>query len=55
MMKRLLYILVCLLALTACNKGRTYFPKDIAPRQIELVRFDNDLMNVHEASVTEDI
>ena len=53
-MKNYLFIL-CLLALTACHKGRTYFPRDLAPQQIELVRFDNALMNVHEATVAQDI
>jgi hypothetical protein len=37
--------------MTACQKGRTYFPKDIEPQEIEIVRFDNALMNVHEATV----
>lgn len=41
--------------MTACQKGRTYFPKDIEPQEIEIVRFDNALMNVHEASVAHDI
>ena len=41
--------------MTSCQKGRTYFPKDIEPEQIELVRFDNDLLNVHEATVAHDI
>ena len=54
-MKKLVYILLCLLALTACQKGRTYFPKDIETHEVELVRFDNALMNVHEATVAHDI
>lgn len=41
--------------MTACQKGRTYFPKDIKAQEIEIVRFDNALMNVHEASVAHDI
>ncbi len=41
--------------MTACQKGRTYFPKDIEPQEIEIVRFDNALMNVHEATVAQDI
>ena len=53
-MKKYLFI-VCLLALTACHKGRTYFPKDLEVQQMELVRFDNALLNVHEASVAQDI
>ena len=41
--------------LTACHKGRTYFPKDLEPQRIELVRFDNALLNVHEATIAQDI
>ena len=58
-MKRKIFIIhysfIIILALTACRHGRTYFPKDIEPQQIDLVRFDNALMNVHEASVAHDI
>ena len=53
-MKKYLFI-VCLLALTACHKGRTYFPKDLEVQQIELVRFDNALLNVHDSTVAQDI
>ena len=53
-MKKYLF-LACLVALTACHKGRTYFPKDIDPQQVEVLRFDKALMNVHEASVAQDI
>ena len=45
----------CILLLTACHKGRTYFPKDLEPQPIEIVRFDNALLNVHEATVAQDI
>lgn len=42
------YILIaCLFLFTACQKGRTYFPKDPEPQDIEIVRFDRALMNVH--------
>ena len=54
-MKKYLTIIVALLALTACHKGRTYWAKDIAPQEIELVRFDKALMNVHDATVAQDI
>ena len=47
--------IACLLTLCACHNGRTYFPKDIAPQQVELVRFDKAILNVHEATVKEDI
>ena len=54
-MKRILYIAICVLALCGCQKGRTYFPKDIETGEMEIVRFDRDLMNVHEASVAQDV
>ena len=45
----------CVFLLCGCHKGRTYFPKDIAAQPVELVRFDNALLNVHEATVAQDI
>ena len=41
--------------LMSCQKGRTYFPKDLPPQEIDIVRFDKALMNVSEASVGADI
>ena len=49
------YLLFIILALTSCHSGRTYFPKEIEAQDIEIVRFDNALMNVHESSVAQDI
>ena len=54
-MKKYLIIAITLLSLTGCHQGRTYFPKDIASQDIELVRFDKALMNVHESTVAQDI
>ena len=54
-MKKLNYILLSLLILTGCQKGRHYWPKDIELQQVEIVRFDKALMNVQEASVADDI
>ena len=48
-------LLVVALALNACQHSRTYFPKELAPQQIDLVRFDNALMNVQEATIQEDV
>jgi len=53
-MKKYLFI-ACLLALCGCHKGRNYWPKELAPQEVEFVRFDNALMNVHEATVAQDI
>ena len=55
MIKRILYILLCTVTLTACHKGRTYFPKEIESQHIDIVRFDNALLNVQEETVKEDI
>lgn len=55
MIKRIFYILLCTFTLTACHKGRTYFPKEIEPQHIDIVRFDNALLNVQEETVKEDI
>lgn len=53
-MKKVIFI-ACLLTLMGCQKGRTYFPKNIPAQQLELVRFDKALLNVHEATAKEDI
>ena len=46
---------LCILLFPSCHKGRTYFPKDLAPQTVEIVRFDNDLLRVQEATVAQDI
>ena len=53
-MKKYLF-LICVLALCGCHKGRNYWPKELATQEVEFVRFDNALMNVHEATVAQDI
>lgn len=54
-MKRIIYIFIACILLCGCNKGRTYFPKDLEPQQVEIVRFDNALLNVQETTVATDI
>lgn len=54
-MKKILYIVLFALTLTACQNGRTYFPKDLEMQTVDIVRFDKAVMNVHEATVKEDI
>ena len=56
-MRRLIIYIACVCALTACNRGRTYFPREseMEPQEVEIVRFDKALLNVHESSVKEDI
>ena len=53
-MKRIVYFFI-LCALTACHHGRCYFPKEIEPQEVEIVRFDKALLNVQEPTVKEDI
>ena len=53
-MKKYLFI-ACILVLTACHTGRSYFPRDIESKEVDIVRFDNALLNVHEVSVAHDI
>ena len=49
-------LLFCLaLWLCGCQKGRSYFPQDIESQHVEIIRFDKALLNVHEATVKEDI
>lgn len=56
-MKQYFCIAVCMMALVGCHNGRAYWPKDseMEAQTIEFVRFDNDLLNVHELSVEQDI
>ena len=54
-MKKILYIVLFALTLTACQNGRTYFPNDLEMQTVDIVRFDKAVMNVHEATVKEDI
>ena len=54
-MKKLFSIIISAFALISCQNTRTYFPKEIEPQNIELVRFDNALMNVREETVEQDI
>ena len=54
-MRKIIYILLFILALTGCHNKRQYFPEEIEPQTIDLVRFDNALMNVQKETVKEDI
>lgn len=54
-MKHLLPILFIALGLTACTKSRTYFPKDLEPQPVEIVRFDNALLNINAQTALQDI
>ncbi|MCQ2348476.1 MAG: hypothetical protein MJZ65_04725 [Paludibacteraceae bacterium] len=53
------FIFICslplLMGLTACNKGRSYFPSNMDPQHIEIVRFDHALLNVSADSALQDI
>ncbi len=55
MIQKKYFIIACLMALTACQHGRTYFPKDLETQDVEIVRFDRALLNVNESTVGQDI
>ena len=55
MIQKKYFIIACLMALTACQHGRTYFPKDLETQEVEIVRFDRALLNVNESTVGQDI
>lgn len=44
-------VILCVLFLTACHHGRTYFPKDLNPQPIKVVRFDKAVMDVQRDDV----
>ena len=48
---RVIGFLLCLFALTACHKGRTYFPKELETQEVEIVRFDKAILNVQSDDV----
>ena len=54
-MRKFLYIALCACLLAGCRNGRTYFPNHLEPEQVTLVRFDKALLNVHEATVAQDV
>ena len=54
-MKQLLPILFIALSFAACTKSRTYFPKNLEPQPVEIVRFDNALLNINTQSALQDI
>ena len=45
------FLAVCAFTVTSCHHGRSYFPKNVPPQEIDLVRFDNALMNVQSKDV----
>lgn len=54
-MRRISNILMLMLLLTGCQHGRTYFPRDLKPVEIEIQRFDEAVLNVRRESVQEDV
>ncbi len=54
-MRKFLYVALCACLLAGCRNGRTYFPNHLEPEQVTLVRFDKALLNVHEATVAQDV
>ncbi len=43
------------LLFSACSSSRSYFPKHMDPQHVDIVRFDNALMNVSADSALQDI
>ena len=56
-MKKYLIFIICACSLISCHQGRTYWPKDseMETQTVEIVRFDNSLLNVNSATVMQDI
>ncbi len=54
-MKRATYIFLILCVLMSCTSKRQYFPKDLEPQHVDLVRFDRALLNVDSVSALQDI
>lgn len=54
-MRHILPILIAAAAFIGCTKQRVYFPKDLEPQPVEIIRFDNALINVNPQSVITDI
>ncbi len=53
--KSVLFITICVLALTSCKKGRTYFPDDIKAVQLEIVRFDSAFIHADTTRMRQEI
>lgn len=57
-MKKFLYIALCLLLLAGCKKEekhRSYWNAKMEPQQVEIVRFDQALLDVQEETVAQNI
>lgn len=54
-MEQFKYLLLPLLLLTACHKTETYFPKDMTPVTINIIRFDSALIQMDTTRMNESI
>ncbi len=54
-MKRLFLLTLLAPLLWACHSPRTYFPLEVEPVHVNMVRFDEALLNVQPATVREDV
>lgn len=50
-MKNFFYILLALVTLSSCHKSRSYFPRDLEPEAVDVIRFDKALLNVQRDDV----
>lgn len=49
------YLLIGLVILTSCNHSHRYFPKQMDQIHVEIVRFDNAIMNVSKETALQDV
>lgn len=51
------WLIVSLLCctLTGCHRGRDYFPRDLEPVSVPIIRFDSALLSVRPDSITQDV
>lgn len=55
-MKRTIYLLAAaLIALTACQSKRRYYPANLTPLPVHIQRFDSALLNISDTNITQDI
>ena len=51
------WLIVSLLCctLTGCHRGQDYFPRDLEPVSVPVIRFDSALLSVRPDSITQDV
>ncbi|MCQ2345419.1 MAG: hypothetical protein MJZ82_01465 [Paludibacteraceae bacterium] len=54
-MEKFSWLILATLTLCSCHHSSSYFPKEMEEKHIEIVRFDNAVLNVRPESAREDI